>query len=73
MCLFLHRYIGESYSKAQEKMEDEMRDFYRKDNTKTKTLSSPCPGQLIAVRADEEEEILRAQVCEVVADKVKVH
>ncbi|XP_055067271.2 tudor domain-containing protein 7B isoform X1 [Misgurnus anguillicaudatus] len=66
------RYIGESYSKAQEKMEDEMREFYRKDNTKI-TLSSPCPGQLTAVRAEEEEEILRAQVCEVMADKVKVH
>ncbi|XP_057192988.1 tudor domain-containing protein 7B isoform X2 [Triplophysa rosa] len=66
------RYIGENYSKAQEKLEDEMREFYRQDNTKI-VLTSPSPGQLTAVRAEEEDEILRAQVCEVMPDKVKVY
>uniref|UniRef100_A0AAY4A098 Tudor domain-containing protein 7B n=1 Tax=Denticeps clupeoides TaxID=299321 RepID=A0AAY4A098_9TELE len=65
------RYIGEGYSKAQEKMEDEMREFYRQDNTRH-VLSSPAAGQLAAVHAEEEEEILRAQVCEVMTDKSKV-
>uniref|UniRef100_A0A7N6FGY8 Tudor domain containing 7 b n=1 Tax=Anabas testudineus TaxID=64144 RepID=A0A7N6FGY8_ANATE len=66
------RYIGEGYSKAQERMEDEMREFYGLDQSSPAPLSSPASGQLVAVRAEEEEEILRAQVCEVVADKVKV-
>uniref|UniRef100_A0A7N6BH34 Tudor domain-containing protein 7 n=1 Tax=Anabas testudineus TaxID=64144 RepID=A0A7N6BH34_ANATE len=67
------RYIGEGYSKAQERMEDEMREFYGLDQSSPAPLSSPASGQLVAVRAEEEEEILRAQVCEVVADKVKVY
>jgi len=71
VCVFICRYIGEGYSKAQEKLEDEMREFYRQDNTKM-VLTSPLPGQLTAARAEEEEEITRAQVCEVIADKVKV-
>uniref|UniRef100_A0A672PRL1 Tudor domain-containing protein 7B n=1 Tax=Sinocyclocheilus grahami TaxID=75366 RepID=A0A672PRL1_SINGR len=66
------RYIGEGYSKVQEKLEDEMREFYGQDINKV-ALNSPLPGQLTAVRAEEEEEILRAQVCEVMADKVKVY
>ncbi|XP_050970665.1 tudor domain-containing protein 7B isoform X2 [Labeo rohita] len=66
------RYIGEGYSKAQEKLEDEMREFYGQDINKV-ALTSPLPGQLTAIRAEEEEEILRAQVCEVMADKVKVY
>ncbi|XP_041926622.1 tudor domain-containing protein 7B isoform X1 [Alosa sapidissima] len=66
------RYIGEGYSQAQEKLEDEMREFYGQDNTR-KALTNPVSGQLAAVRAEEEEEILRAQVCEVMADKVKVY
>ncbi|XP_052416973.1 tudor domain-containing protein 7B isoform X2 [Carassius gibelio] len=66
------RYIGEGYSKAQEKLEDEMREFYGQDSNKV-ALTSPLTGQLTAVRAEEEEEILRAQVCEVMADKVKVY
>ncbi|KTG39590.1 hypothetical protein cypCar_00006364, partial [Cyprinus carpio] len=66
------RYIGDGYSKAQEKLEDEMREFYGQDSNKV-ALTSPLTGQLTAVCAEEEEEILRAQVCEVMADKVKVH
>uniref|UniRef100_A0A671LSI2 Tudor domain-containing protein 7B-like n=1 Tax=Sinocyclocheilus anshuiensis TaxID=1608454 RepID=A0A671LSI2_9TELE len=66
------RYIGEGYSKAQEKLEDEMREFYGQDSNKV-ALTSPLTGQLTAVCAEEEEEILRAQVCEVMANKVKVY
>lgn len=68
----LLRYIGEGYSQAQESMEDEMREFYGLNQSSPSSLSSPSSGQLVAVRAEEEEEILRAQVCEVLADKVKV-
>ncbi|KAM9335423.1 tudor domain-containing protein 7B [Symphorus nematophorus] len=67
------RYIGEGYSQAQEAMEDEMREFYGLDQSRPSPLSSPASGQLVAVRAEEEEEILRAQVCEVMTDKVKVY
>ncbi|XP_069578651.1 tudor domain-containing protein 7B [Brachyistius frenatus] len=67
------RYIGEGYSQAQESMEDEMREFYGLDQSSPTPLSSPSSGQLVAVRAEEEEEILRAQVCEVMTDKVKVY
>ncbi|KAJ8371655.1 hypothetical protein AAFF_G00303310 [Aldrovandia affinis] len=66
------RYIGEGYSQAQEALEDEMREFYTQDGSR-KALLSPATGQLAAVRAEEEEEVLRAQVCEVTADKVKVY
>ncbi|XP_028998403.1 tudor domain-containing protein 7B isoform X2 [Betta splendens] len=67
------RYIGEGYSKAQEHMEDEMREFYGLDQSGAAPLPSPASGQLVAVRAEEEEEILRAQVCDTVADKLKVY
>lgn len=49
-----------------------MREFYGMDQSSLSPLQSPSSGQLVAVKAEEEEEILRAQVCEVVSDKVKV-
>lgn len=49
-----------------------MREFYGLNQSSPSPLPSPASGQLVAVRAEEEEEILRAQVCEVMADKVKV-
>ncbi|KAM9717288.1 tudor domain-containing protein 7B isoform 2-T2 [Menidia menidia] len=67
------RYIGEGYSQAQESMEDEMREFYGLDQSRPSPLLSLSSGQLVAVRAEEEEEILRAQVIEVMTDKVKVY
>ncbi|XP_041840743.1 tudor domain-containing protein 7B isoform X2 [Melanotaenia boesemani] len=67
------RYIGEDYSQAQESMEDEMREFYGLNQSSPAPLSSPSSGQLVAVRAEEEEEILRAQICEVMTDKIKVY
>ncbi|XP_051922993.1 tudor domain-containing protein 7B isoform X2 [Hippocampus zosterae] len=66
------RYVGESYSQAQEQMEDEMREFYGTDEHKSTPCSSPSSGQLVAVKT-EEEEVLRAQVCELMTEKVKVH
>uniref|UniRef100_A0A8C5CNU7 Tudor domain-containing protein 7B n=1 Tax=Gadus morhua TaxID=8049 RepID=A0A8C5CNU7_GADMO len=65
----LLRYIGEGYSLAQESMEDEMRECY---GSSSSSCSAPAVGQLAAVLAEEEEEVLRAQVCEVMGDKVKV-
>ncbi|XP_029944155.1 tudor domain-containing protein 7B isoform X2 [Salarias fasciatus] len=67
------RYIGEGYSQAQESMEDDMREFYGVEKSSQTPLSSPLSGQLVAVKAEEEEEVLRAQVCEVMSDKVKVY
>ncbi|KAJ8397839.1 hypothetical protein AAFF_G00435280 [Aldrovandia affinis] len=66
------RYIGEGYSQAQEALEDEMREFYGQNHT-GRALPSPAPGLLAAVRAEGEEEVLRAQVCEVRGDRVKVY
>ncbi|XP_061107724.1 tudor domain-containing protein 7B [Conger conger] len=66
------RYIGEGYSQAQEALEDKMREFYGQ-NRASKALPSPATGQLAAVKTEEEEEFLRAQVCEVTADKAKVY
>uniref|UniRef100_UPI0037E76609 tudor domain-containing protein 7B n=1 Tax=Semicossyphus pulcher TaxID=241346 RepID=UPI0037E76609 len=67
------RYIGEGYSQAQESMEDEMREFYGLNRSSPSPVLCPSSGQLVAVRAEEEEEILRAQVSKVMADKVKVY
>uniref|UniRef100_A0A087XE00 Tudor domain containing 7 b n=1 Tax=Poecilia formosa TaxID=48698 RepID=A0A087XE00_POEFO len=67
------RYIGEGYSVAQDSMEDEMREFYGSDKSQQAPLSSTSSGQFVAARAEEEEEILRAQICEVMSDKVKVY
>lgn len=47
-----------------------MREFYSQSSSSP--LLSLSSGQLVAVRAEEEEEILRAQVCEVMTEKVKV-
>lgn len=67
----MNRYIGDGYSKAQEKLEDDMKEYYRQDNSR-KSQISISSGQLTAVIAEEEEEILRALICEVKSDKVKV-
>lgn len=52
-------------------MEDEMREFYGSHQNGLTPTSSPTSGQLVAVRA-EEEEVLRAQICDILPDKVKV-
>lgn len=66
-----YRYIGEGYSQAQEALEDRMREFYGQ-NRAAKAPPSLVTGLLAAVKTEEEEEFLRARVCEVMADKVKV-
>ncbi|XP_004079778.1 tudor domain-containing protein 7 isoform X1 [Oryzias latipes] len=66
------RYVGEGYSQAQEAMEDRMKEFYGVKGSNRTPLSAPTSGQLVAVRAEEEEEILRGQICEVLEDKIKV-
>lgn len=63
------RYLGEDYNQAQERMEDEMRRFYSPDQS---SAASPEMDQLVAVRA-EEEEVLRAQVCQLLQDKIKAY
>lgn len=63
------RYLGDGYNKAQELMEDAMRKFYSSDQSRA---VSPQLDQLVAVRA-EEEEVLRAQVCQLLQEMVKVY
>ncbi|XP_072525674.1 tudor domain-containing protein 7A [Salminus brasiliensis] len=64
------RYVGEDYSKALEKMEEAMLEFYRGSGA---SLTLPCPtvGQLVAVSM-EDDAVLRAQVHRVTADDAKV-
>ncbi|XP_033871457.3 tudor domain-containing protein 7B-like isoform X1 [Acipenser ruthenus] len=66
------RYIGEGYSQSQEALEDGMREFYSQHKEKM-VLHSLAPGQLVAARAEEEDEFLRANICEVTGDGVKVY
>uniref|UniRef100_A0A3B4EAP8 Uncharacterized protein n=1 Tax=Pygocentrus nattereri TaxID=42514 RepID=A0A3B4EAP8_PYGNA len=66
----IFRYVGEDYSKALEKMEDAMSEFYR-NNGAGLSLPSPTIGQLVAV-ALEDESVLRAQVHQVTTENVKV-
>ncbi|XP_031415478.1 tudor domain-containing protein 7A [Clupea harengus] len=70
-CSLVIRYIGQEYSQAQEAMEDSMREFY---SATEKNMAPPVllANRLYTVRV-EEEEVLRAQVCEVMAEKVKVY
>lgn len=49
-----------------------MREYYGLNQSSPSPILSSFLGQLVAVRAEEEGEILRAKVCEVMADKVKV-
>lgn len=68
----LIRYVGEKYSNSQEAMEDTMRSFYN-EGPPQQHLSKPVVGQLVAVRGEDEDELTRAQVMEVMEpDKVKV-
>ncbi|XP_044047697.1 tudor domain-containing protein 7A isoform X2 [Siniperca chuatsi] len=67
------RYVGENYSNAQEAMEEAMRSFYSQSSTHH-PLSNTVVGQLVAVRGEDEDELARAQVMEVMTpNKVKVY
>nr|XP_055061819.1 tudor domain-containing protein 7A [Misgurnus anguillicaudatus]XP_055061820.1 tudor domain-containing protein 7A [Misgurnus anguillicaudatus]XP_055061821.1 tudor domain-containing protein 7A [Misgurnus anguillicaudatus] len=65
------RFVGEEYSKALEKMEEDMVKFYSNIGAGL-CLLSPKIGQLVAV-AIEEDAVLRAQVHQVTEDSVKVY
>lgn len=68
----LFRYVGESYSNAQEAMEETMCSFYNQSSVQN-PLSKLVVGQLVAVRGEDGEEVTRAQVIELISpDKVKV-
>uniref|UniRef100_H3B4S9 Tudor domain-containing protein 7 n=1 Tax=Latimeria chalumnae TaxID=7897 RepID=H3B4S9_LATCH len=63
------RYVGNDYSRAQELMEDKMKDYYKSSvATPTQTVSV---DKLVAVKA-EEDAWLRAQVIAVEGERVKV-
>ncbi|XP_018410612.1 PREDICTED: tudor domain-containing protein 7 [Nanorana parkeri] len=64
------RYVGEDYSAAQERMEDEMKEFYIKNANPVSSHSLKL-GQLVAVKA-EEEAWLRAQISAFEDNKIKV-
>ncbi|XP_036941440.1 tudor domain-containing protein 7A isoform X2 [Acanthopagrus latus] len=67
------RYVGESYSNAQEAMEEAMHSFYSQSSSHH-TRCNPVVGQLVAVRGEDGDELARAQVMEVMGcDKVKVY
>lgn len=72
MCVCPCRYVGESYSNAQEAMEEAMHSFYNQSSSHH-TRSNPVVGQLVEVRGEDGDELARAQVMEVMGrDKVKV-
>nr|XP_046181409.1 LOW QUALITY PROTEIN: tudor domain-containing protein 7A-like [Oncorhynchus gorbuscha] len=66
------RYIGEGYSQALETMEESMSTVYSQLSAQ-RLLPFPSAGDLAAVKVEGGEEVVRAQVCEVMTDKVKVY
>uniref|UniRef100_A0A4W5KNS1 Tudor domain containing 7 a n=1 Tax=Hucho hucho TaxID=62062 RepID=A0A4W5KNS1_9TELE len=66
------RFIGEGYSQALEAMEESMTTVYSQLSAQ-RLLPFPSAGQLAAVKVEGGEEVIRAQVCEVMTDKVKVY
>ncbi|XP_038854972.1 tudor domain-containing protein 7A-like [Salvelinus namaycush] len=66
------RYIGEGYSQALETMEESMSTVYSQLSAQ-RLLPFPSTGELAAVKVEGGEEVVRAQVCEVMTDKVKVY
>uniref|UniRef100_A0A8C8CXG8 Tudor domain-containing protein 7B-like n=1 Tax=Oncorhynchus tshawytscha TaxID=74940 RepID=A0A8C8CXG8_ONCTS len=66
------RYIGEGYSQALETMEESMSTVYSQVSAQ-RLLPFPSAGELAAVKVEGGEEVVRAQVCEVMTDKVKVY
>ncbi|NP_001084569.2 tudor domain-containing protein 7 [Xenopus laevis] len=63
------RYIGRDYSAAQERMEDELKDFCSKSSTAQ--VRPLRVGQLVAAKA-EEDAWLRAQISAIEDKKIKV-
>ena len=68
----IFRYVGEKYSDAQESMEETMSTFYNHSSVQF-PLSKVVVGQLVAVREEDGDEVIRAQVIELISpDKVRV-
>uniref|UniRef100_A0A8C7VS11 Tudor domain containing 7 a n=1 Tax=Oncorhynchus mykiss TaxID=8022 RepID=A0A8C7VS11_ONCMY len=65
-------YIGEGYSQALETMEESMSTVYSQLSAQ-RLLPFPSAGELAAVKVEGGEEVVRAQVCEVMTDKVTVY
>ncbi|XP_043916274.1 tudor domain-containing protein 7 [Protopterus annectens] len=65
------RYVGKDYSGAQEVMEDEMKEYYKKSNTEM-LLRSLAAKQLVAANA-EEETWLRGEVVSIEQEQAKVY
>ncbi|KAM8792677.1 tudor domain-containing protein 7 [Eudromia elegans] len=64
------RYVGKDYSSAQERMEDEMKEYYSQ-NPSVSLVQSVRVGQLAAVHV-EEDAWLRAQITSVEDNRIKV-
>ncbi|XP_064357309.1 tudor domain-containing protein 7 isoform X2 [Dromaius novaehollandiae] len=64
------RYVGKDYSSAQERMEDEMKEYYSQ-NPSVSLVQSVSVGQLVAVHV-EEDAWLRAQITSVEDNRIKV-
>ncbi|XP_062334224.1 tudor domain-containing protein 7A [Osmerus eperlanus] len=65
------RYVGESYSQALEDMEDAMKLFYRQASNQL-PVPAPVTGQLATVWVEDEDEVVRVQVTEVMVEKDEV-
>ncbi|XP_067106282.1 LOW QUALITY PROTEIN: tudor domain-containing protein 7A [Osmerus mordax] len=65
------RYVGESYSQALEDMEDAMKLFYRQASNQL-PVPGPVTGQLATVWVEDEDEVVRVQVTEVMVEKDEV-
>ncbi|XP_046901325.1 tudor domain-containing protein 7A [Hypomesus transpacificus] len=68
------RYVGEGYSQALEDMEDAMKLFYRQPSNQL-PVPAPVTGQLATVWVEDDDEVVRVQVTEVMVkkDEVKVY
>ncbi|KAM8842026.1 tudor domain-containing protein 7A [Synchiropus picturatus] len=64
------RYIGAKYSGEQELMEESMRSFYCR--TSIHRTCELAVGQLVAIKGEDQEELARAQVTEIMSEENKV-
>ncbi|KFV82731.1 Tudor domain-containing protein 7 [Struthio camelus australis] len=67
--VIIRQYVGKDYSSAQERMEDEMKEYYSQNPT-VSLVQSVSVGQLVAVHV-EEDAWLRAQITSVEDNRIK--
>ncbi|KGL85182.1 Tudor domain-containing protein 7 [Tinamus guttatus] len=67
--VIIRQYVGKDYSSAQERMEDEMKEYYSR-NPSMSLVGSVSVGQLAAVHV-EEDAWLRAQITSVEDNRIK--